>query len=291
MSMSDGNKMATFSLSQRAIFKVLEITNKSRESIVSEIKNNSKAAGMTRLNVDHPIEVLKYANEGELQNLAITLGIDSAEPSEIVSKIEEYGTGRFDKLVKKTVPRLSKPHKSYDEILADLIAEHEVEIKSGSPSRLDKEESILLAVCQKKLEEMTPEDRAKVENDLRKQAEANGQSFSGILLATGGLAAANLSGFSLYMLASTTVGTLTGLLGVTLPFVFYTGMSKAISIAIGPIAWTVLGAVLLKKILFPGKMDKRVLPAVIQIYMVNKRLQLEAESDKEVYDFLVEVLE
>ncbi len=177
MSISDGNKLATFSLAQRAIFKVLEITKKSKESIISEIKNNSKAASMTRLNVDHPIEVLRYANEGELGNLAKTLGIESTEPREIVSKIEEYGTGRFNKLVKKTALRFSKPHKSYDDILADLIAEHYVEIESGNPSRLEKEESILLAVCQKKLEEMTPEDRVNLENDLRKQAEANGQSF------------------------------------------------------------------------------------------------------------------
>ena len=40
-------------------------------------------------------------------------------------------------------------------------------------------------------------------------------------------------------MASTVVGGLTSILGITLPFVFYTSMSTVLSVITGPIGWTV----------------------------------------------------
>jgi hypothetical protein len=47
------------------------------------------------------------------------------------------------------------------------------------------------------------------------------------------LGAAQLSGFGVYLLASSTIGAFTSLVGVTLSFAFYTGMSSVISVVIG----------------------------------------------------------
>jgi hypothetical protein len=47
------------------------------------------------------------------------------------------------------------------------------------------------------------------------------------------LGAAQLSGFGAYLLASNTIGAFTSLVGVSLPFAFYTGMSLVISVVIG----------------------------------------------------------
>ncbi len=52
------------------------------------------------------------------------------------------------------------------------------------------------------------------------------------------VAAAQASGFGVYMLASTVVGSVSATLGVSLGFGFYTLMAKAISIAIGPVGIT-----------------------------------------------------
>ena len=46
----------------------------------------------------------------------------------------------------------------------------------------------------------------------------------------GALTAAQLSGFGVYLLASTALGAITSTLGLTLPFVAYTTMSSAISV-------------------------------------------------------------
>lgn len=58
------------------------------------------------------------------------------------------------------------------------------------------------------------------------------------------LGAAQLSGFGIYVLASSTVGAISSFLGITLPFAVYTGMSSAISFVIGPLGFLVMGVML-----------------------------------------------
>ncbi len=40
-------------------------------------------------------------------------------------------------------------------------------------------------------------------------------------------------------MASTVVGGLTSILGITLPFAFYTSMSTVLAVVTGPIGWTI----------------------------------------------------
>ena len=58
------------------------------------------------------------------------------------------------------------------------------------------------------------------------------------------LGAAQLSGIGVYILASSTVGAISSVLGITLPFAVYTGMSSAISFVIGPLGFLVMGVML-----------------------------------------------
>jgi len=53
----------------------------------------------------------------------------------------------------------------------------------------------------------------------------------------GALTAAQVSGFGIYLLATSGLGAITGLIGVTAPFVLYTGLTSLISVAIGPVGW------------------------------------------------------
>ena len=77
------------------------------------------------------------------------------------------------------------------------------------------------------------------------------------------LAAAQLSGFGVYLAASTAVGAITGILGIALPFPFYVGMAKAIAVIIGPIGWAALGIAAFYKLGSPNM--KKLLPAVLFI--------------------------
>ncbi|MGB3492876.1 MAG: hypothetical protein WBA57_09120 [Elainellaceae cyanobacterium] len=61
------------------------------------------------------------------------------------------------------------------------------------------------------------------------------------LLSTGGvMAAARMSGFGVYIMASTVLGGLTHAVGMTLPFSSYLGMSQAIALVLGPVGWVAL---------------------------------------------------
>lgn len=51
---------------------------------------------------------------------------------------------------------------------------------------------------------------------------------------------AKMSGFGVYLMASTVLGGLTGALGITLPFAIYIGMSQTIALILGPVGWATL---------------------------------------------------
>lgn len=79
--------------------------------------------------------------------------------------------------------------------------------------------------------------------ELIQQLEAQGLTQAQITSITSlaAISAAQVSGFAIYVLASSTVGTISGILGISLPFAFYTTMSSAISVVIGPLGFLVLG--------------------------------------------------
>lgn len=86
-----------------------------------------------------------------------------------------------------------------------------------------------------------PEDK---QRELLTQVNAIAQEkdFTGELITASGLTLAKLSGFQIYLLATTTLGTLTGMLGITLPFVVYTTLTSTIAVALSPVGWLALGA-------------------------------------------------
>lgn len=71
---------------------------------------------------------------------------------------------------------------------------------------------------------------------------AQRKDFTGELITASSLTLAKLSGFQIYLLATTTLGALTGMLGIALPFVVYTTLTSTIAVALSPIGWIALGA-------------------------------------------------
>ena len=121
-------------------------------------------------------------------------------------------------------------------------------------------------------EKMTPEQREQMEESLRETAKEFGK---GIEFASGAsifaaLTAAQLSGFGVYLLATTTLGSLSGVIGVTLPFALYTTMTSTIATIIGPVGW--LGAGLFTVWKLTGTNYKKLIPAVVYICALRARL-------------------
>lgn len=101
------------------------------------------------------------------------------------------------------------------------------------------EESLYLKLYAKEFAKLTAEEKEQIFKELEKVGLDKNQiaSLSGVAA----IGAAQLSGFGIYVLASSTLGAMTSMLGLTLPFVIYTGMSSLISFVIGPIGFLVMG--------------------------------------------------
>ena len=102
---------------------------------------------------------------------------------------------------------------------------------------LEKEKFLFQEISKQNLENMPVDQREKLQQELLLKAKEKGLSSSEIASITtlAGIGAAQLSGFGIYLLASSTLGAISSVVGVGLPFAFYTGMSSAISFVIGPV--------------------------------------------------------
>ena len=111
-----------------------------------------------------------------------------------------------------------------------------IEFSSGIAS---VEKELYLKLFQREFEKLTDSEK----NNIYKELEKAGLDKSQIKSLSGlsALGAAQISGFGIYLLASSTLGAITSVLGFTLPFAFYTGMSSVISFVIGPVGFLVMG--------------------------------------------------
>lgn len=100
------------------------------------------------------------------------------------------------------------------------------------------EDAVVVKQFQNMLEQLTPEQRQQILQNLRQ--ESDDPHLEGFLLTGGAMLAAKMSGFGVYLLASTVLGGLTGALGITLPFAVYMGVSQTLAVILGPVGWTAL---------------------------------------------------
>lgn len=87
-------------------------------------------------------------------------------------------------------------------------------------------------------DQLSPEQQQKVVMQMRR--ESDDPRLESLLLGGGAMAAAKMSGFGAYLMASTVLGGLTNVMGLTLPFAVYMGMSQAIALVLGPVGWAAL---------------------------------------------------
>lgn len=157
------------------------------------------------------------------------------------------------------------------------IVEHVAQHLQISYPKYYSVSEIEIKVAQKILEtvweKMTPQQRQEMEAELKKAAQefdkTGSFATSGSMFAA--LTAAKLSGFGVYLLASTSLGALTSLLGITLPFVVYTTMSSTIAVILGPVGWIGAGLFALWK---SGDSNKeRLTSAIVYICMLRSKYE------------------
>jgi uncharacterized protein YaaW (UPF0174 family) len=151
----------------------------------------------------------------------------------------------------------------YAEVVRDLAGKIGASYSPNDPTT-SVEEKIVKKICEDAWAKLTPEQRVEFRAKVEQLAAKQGKSAKGALVGFGALATAQLSGFGVYVLASSLLGAISGTLGLGLGFGVFTGLSSLISVVIGPFGWIGLGVVAVRKLGAPNY--KKLLPAVIAVY-------------------------
>jgi len=90
------------------------------------------------------------------------------------------------------------------------------------------------------------------------------------LLSGGAVVLARLSGFQIYLLATTAVGALTAALGITLPFAIYTTLTTGLGVVLGPIGWVAIAISALFRLSQPNW--SKLIPAIVYVSYIRHKL-------------------
>lgn len=214
-------------------------------------------------------ELLSHASAEEKSNLAAILGANvSSEPAAITHALRKAGShGVASFLRSGNVP--------YQEVVKDVAFKLGAKNLPKSSTASELERHAVGAAMEQMLAKASPEERRAI---LAELAKSQTTSSTGLMTATGGLVLANLSGFGLYIAASSSLAAITSAVGLTLPFAVYTGMSGVLATVTGPFGWAALAVVAIVK--FGGAEYKKTVPGVIAI--ASSRARLIANRDDEI---------
>jgi uncharacterized protein YaaW (UPF0174 family) len=210
-------------------------------------------------------KLLKELSLEERKTLCEILDADSSKPKHIIESLRWNSQSVFGHIIG------TKP--SYREILEQIFKELGIEEPDYEfYSKKELEIKITQQIFQAGLEKMSDKERKDFEKKLQ---EISGEfdktseiASSGSLFAA--LGAAKLSGFGVYLLASSTLGALSGF-GVVLPFAVYTSISSTIAVVIGPVGWISAGLFAVWKLTGPNY--KKLIPAIVFIAAARAKLE------------------
>lgn len=180
-----------------------------------------------------------------MNNLKASLAFFSKEELSVLQKIVksdvntiESITYKFERLLLSNLYGFFQKNDSYKDLLQKIAKKNDIAFDINK-TEVASERELYFKLFKRELDQMKPEELEAFYMSLEKQGLTRAQVTSISGLAT--IGAAQASGFGVYVLASSTVGAIASVVGVTLPFAFYTGLSTAISYAIGPLGFLVLG--------------------------------------------------
>ena len=207
-------------------------------------------------------EILNSATEEEREALAKILDGWLCSPEAILRAFRRRSLNIFQQIAGST--------RTYEEILIRVANEHGIR-RCLCETDEDLERRLIRSVAGKVLSEMRPEQREIYVREMRPQEyEPDDRSLVPHVAGASSIVLAQASGFGIYQMASTVVGALTAAAGLKLPFLMYMAMSKAISVAIGPIGWLGLGVGALYTLTKPNY--KQLVAAIACVSIIRQRL-------------------
>lgn len=164
----------------------------------------------------------------------------------------------------------------YDRLLTQA-AKH-IKAYEGEPTLEECETYLAHAVIIAALQRMSPSQRMKFFtvnisiDEIVKSAGIKSADLKGPVTTFVALGTAQASGFGVYLASTTALGFLTHAIGITLPFVVYTGLTSTIAFVIGPVGWLSAGIWGVWKLTQPKW--KSIISALLYIVSTNSRRRL-----------------
>ena len=160
---------------------------------------------------------------------------------------------------------------SYSQIVQQVAEKLDINPVDMAVEELEVE--IARKVLETAWSKMTPEQREEMEAELQRAAQKfdEGGELTGSASIFAALTGAQLSKFGVYLLSSTTLGTLKDVVSVTLPFVVYATMLRAIAVITGPVGWSGAGMFAIWKL--TGANYKRLIPAILYVSALRAKQQ------------------
>lgn len=208
--------------------------------------------------------VLTNTNYDEQKTIGEILGLNNFSANSAEIAFREAGSHSVATTIRRVRGR--EPYVTYSEILSDIASKFNAELDDAEAKT---EEKIVRALFAR----LSDEQRRLLEDQLPRLGDQFEERYAAIACAAASMAAAQFSGFAVYIMASQLVGAVTAALHITLPFAFYTSMSQAIAVVIGPVGWVVLGTWAIHKIGSPN--EKKTIPMVLLVASVRQRLETE----------------
>lgn len=151
---------------------------------------------------------------------------------------------------------------SYFEILKKVSSKLQIPIEDKD-TVLELGEKITQKTFSDIVDGLSEEQRKELEAKLLEEAQSLGIDVGSASIFTV-LAAGGLAGFAPYLLVTSTVGLLSGIIGITLPFGLYTMLTTGVSYLLGPVGW--IGASIFAISRYKKMNMKKLVPAIIFIH-------------------------
>ena len=225
--------------------------------------------------------ILELSNNDEREQLEKLTGISFVSVDEFDVSVRNKCSDGVSTILNR-IKGVEKEHSisSYNDIINLVAKNFKLERKNNSDAELER----LIVDTQSKemFKKMDKKDLKIFEDAIKLDVEEKfGKKNLDIVLTSGGFVAANLGGFSTYIMATSFLGGLTSTLGITLPFAFYTTLTTSISILTGPVGLTLLGLWGVRKITKPNINTSILL--VLSICLIRDRLIRDyAEKKKDI---------
>jgi uncharacterized protein YaaW (UPF0174 family) len=202
--------------------------------------------------------ILCHCNNEEIETLCKILKLKSTSKENIIPELISNS---------KNLLEFFDDNPSYNDILYKIKIKLKLDKKIVEINQIEK--AIAIKFLEKALSKMTEEQKTKFEKEIIEIANKEGGLKFKVGTVFTALTAAQVSGFGVYLLASSSLSFLTGAIGLTLPFAAYTTLSSAISIIIGPVGW--IGAGLLALWKFNDTNYNKIIPTMIYISWLREK--------------------